>query len=304
MPKAYVFTDYGGPENQEFVELPKTSPGPGQLLVAVRAAGVNPVDWKTRVGYMRQWKDIPLPAVLGSEVAGVVEQVGDGVDGFEAGDEVFGTPVNGGFAEYALLPAATTAHKPGDVSFGKAAALPVAGATAYDGVQQTELEAGATLLVTGVGGGVGVAIAQIAGARGIRVIGTASPDKEDFVASLGVVHVAYGDGVAERVRKAAPDGIDAVLDLVGGSALEDVAGLLNNGGPLITAADPVTAAEHGGVMIERTATAETLAEVARLVSDGTLDPHIVGTYPFTAAAEALAVVETGHARGKVIIEMS
>ncbi|MFJ8019436.1 NADP-dependent oxidoreductase [Streptomyces sp. NPDC096311] len=304
MPRAYVFTEYGGPENQAFLEVPKPSAGPGQLLVAVRAAGVNPVDWKTRVGYLRQWKETPLPAVMGSEVAGVVEEVGVGVEGFEIGDAVFGTPVTGGFAEYTLVPAATAAHKPESVSFAKAAALPVAAATAYDGVRQAGLGAGATLLVTGVGGGVGVAVAQIAGARGIRVVGTASPAKEGFVASLGVVHVAYGDGVAERLRKAAPDGVDAVLDLVGGTALEDAVVLLKEGGPLITAADPATAAKHGGVMIERTATADTLTEVAGLVAEGNLDPLIVDTYPLAAAADALALVEAGHARGKVIIEIS
>ncbi|MBK3638221.1 alcohol dehydrogenase catalytic domain-containing protein, partial [Streptomyces sp. MBT97] len=153
MPKAYVFTRYGGPETEALVDLDQPRPGPGEVLVAVRAAGVNPVDWKQRTGYRRPGEsgERVFPAVLGNEVAGVVEATGEGVTGFAPGDEVFGTAVAGGYAEYALLAAGITAHKPAGLSFTDAATLPVAAATAYDGVLQLALPAGATLLVTGAG---------------------------------------------------------------------------------------------------------------------------------------------------------
>ena len=303
MSKVFRFTEYGGPETQELVDVAKPSPGPGQLLVAVRAAGVNPADWKLRAGLLREFTSVTPPAVLGSEVAGVVERLGTGVEGFAVGDEVFGNPAGGGYAEYTLMTSEGTAHKPPAVSFAQAAVLPVAAATAYDGVEHLGLQAGATLLVIGVGGGVGVAVAQIARARGVHVIGTASPDKEDFVTSLGVTHIAYGQGVAERIRAVAPGGVDAVFDLVGGDALEAVAGLLVDGGALITAGDPVTAARYGGVMVRRTFSSQTLAALAFLVESGELDSHITETYPLDRAADALRTVEAGHTRGKVVIEI-
>lgn len=154
MPKAYVFTRHGGPEVEALVEQDVPVPGPGELLVAVRAAGVNPVDWKLRTGYIRPGSELqPFPTVFGSEAAGVVEGIGPDVEGFAIGDEVFGNPVTGGYAEYTLLPVAVTAHKPAGLSFTDAAVLPVAAATAYDGVRQLGLVPGSTLLVTGAGAG-------------------------------------------------------------------------------------------------------------------------------------------------------
>jgi NADPH:quinone reductase-like Zn-dependent oxidoreductase len=226
MPEAYAFTEYGGPETQTFVDLPRPVPGPGQLLVAVHAAGVNPVDWKVRAGYLREVLPLTLPAVLGTEVSGVVEDIGDGVEGFSIADEVFGAlPLVGGYAEYALLPARTAAHKPAAVSFTDAATLSVSAATAHQGTGQLNLEPGDTLLVNGAGGGIGAAAVQIARDLGATVIGTASPGKAEFVSSLAATHVAYGEGVADRVAAVAPNGVDAILDLVGGDALYAVAGL-------------------------------------------------------------------------------
>ena len=142
MAKAYVFTANGGPEVESFRDLPRPVPGPGQLLVAVRAAGVNPADWKRRTGSRPPGvAPVQLPAVLGGEVAGVVEQLGADVTGFAVGDAVFGNPVTGGYAEYTLLPAEVTAHKPPELSFTDAATLPIAAATAYDGIQQLGLPA-------------------------------------------------------------------------------------------------------------------------------------------------------------------
>ncbi|MFG2453959.1 NADP-dependent oxidoreductase [Streptomyces sp. NPDC048512] len=305
MPKAYVFTRYGGPEAEALVERDRPSPGPGEVLVAVRAAGVNPVDWKQRTGHRRPGGEPrPLPAVFGNEVAGVVVETGAGVTGFAVGDEVFGNPVDGGYAEYALLPVAVTARKPAGLSFTDAAALPVAAATAYDGIRQLGLPEGATLLITGAGGGVGVAAVQIARDAGLRVVGVASAGKKDFVESLGAVHVPSGPGLAERLRAAAPDGVDGVFDLVGGEALEEAASALVDVTKLITGADRQTVAKLGGTGVERARTAAVLDEVGRLAADGTLRPFVTRTFPLDRAGEALRAVEDGHARGKIVIEVA
>lgn len=307
MPKAYVFTRYGGPETEALVDVDRPAPGPGQLLVAVRVAGVNPVDWKLRTGYRRPGEtgERDFPAVLGNEVSGVVEEIGDGVSGFAVGDEVFGNTAAGGYAEYALLPAAVTAHKPAGLSFAAAATLPVAAATAYDGVRQLALPTGATLLITGAGGGVGAAAAQIARAFGLRVVGVASEGKREFVQSLGAVHVPAGPDLVPRVRAAAPAGVDGVFDLVGGEVLAEAAGLLTDRSRLITAGAPEqTVADLGGARVARARTAAVLDAVAELVVKGDLDPHITRTFPLERAGEALRAVEDGHARGKIVIEVA
>ncbi|MER5795570.1 NADP-dependent oxidoreductase [Streptomyces sp. NPDC001980] len=306
MPKAYVYTRHGGPETEAFAELDRPVPGPGELLIAVRAAGVNPVDWKLRNGFRRPGEgEARFPVVLGSEAAGVVEETGEGVTGFAVGDEVFGNTPGGAFAEYALLTASVTAHKPAALSFADAATLPVAGATAYDGVRQLDLPEGATLLVTGAGGGVGAAALQIAHAWGLWVVGVASEGKKDLVESLGAVHVPSGPGLADRVRAAAPQGVDGVYDLVGGEVLAEAAGLLADRTKLITAgAPPETVAALGGARVERARTAAVLDEVAELVVAGELDPHVSGTFPLEKADEALRAVEDGHALGKIVIEVA
>ncbi|MEU8697126.1 NADP-dependent oxidoreductase [Streptomyces sp. NPDC048680] len=304
MPKAYVFTRNGGPEVEALVEQDAPVPGPGHLLVAVRAAGVNPVDWKLRTGYTRPGSEPQsFPTVLGSEAAGVVRAIGPDAEGFAVGDEVFGNPVTGGYAEYTLLPAAVTAHKPAGLSFTDAAALPVAAATAYDGVRQLAPAPGSTLLVTGAGGGVGNAVLQLAHHAGVRVIGAASAAKKDFVESLGAVHVESGAGLADRVRAAAPDGIDAIFDLVGGDTLREVAPLLADPAALISAAGKPLAVELGGAAVARARTAAVLDAVADLVVTGALRTHVTRTYPLTEAGEALRAVESGHARGKTVIEV-
>ncbi|NED83080.1 NADP-dependent oxidoreductase [Streptomyces sp. SID11233] len=305
MPKAYVFTRNGGPEVEALVEQEAPGPGPGELLIAVRAAGVNPVDWKLRTGYTRPGSEPqPFPTVLGSEAAGVVVAAGPDVEGFAAGDEVFGSPVTGGYAEYTLLPVAVTAHKPAGLSFTDAAALPVAAATAYDGLRQLAPAAGSTLLVTGAGGGVGNAAVQLAHHAGVKVVAVAGAAKKDFVESLGAVHVESGASLAERVRAAAPDGVDAVFDLVGGDTLREAASLLADPAALISAADKPLAVELGGAAVVRARTSAVLGEVADLVVAGALRTHVTRTYPLSAAGEALRAVESGHARGKTVIEVT
>ncbi|MFE4664492.1 NADP-dependent oxidoreductase [Streptomyces sp. NPDC056716] len=306
MPKAYVFTRYGGPETEALVDVDRPVPGPDELLIAVRAAGVNPVDYKIRNGYRGAGQSpAELPAVLGSEVSGVVVETGADVTGFAVGDEVFGASFSGGYAEYAVLPQGQSAHKPAALSFAAAATLSVAAATAYDGIRQLDLTPGATLLVTGAGGGVGVAAVQIAHGAGLKVLGLASDGKKELLTSLGVIHVPSGPGWPERVRAAAPDGLDGIFDLVGGEVFEDTAKLTADGTKLITAAArPQEAERLGGARVARARTGAVLEAIAALVIDGTLDPQVTGTFPLERAGEALRVVEEGHSRGKVVIEVS
>ncbi|KJK59939.1 NADP-dependent oxidoreductase [Saccharothrix sp. ST-888] len=301
MSKAFGFVAYGGPENQELLDRPTPSPGPGQLLIAVRAAGVNPVDWKIRQGYLGTGQ--PLPAVLGSEASGVVQALGAGVEGFAVGDEVFGSAVAGGYAEHTLLDAATTAHKRPDISFAQAAALPVAAATAYDALRQLDLTAGQTVLILGVAGGVGSVAAQLAKGHGLTVLGTAGDRNRAYVESLGATQIRYGDGVADRIRAVAPDGVDGIVDLVGGDDARAVAPLLRDPAKLVSAVDPTTAAELGGAFVRRSRTADTLEALAKLVAFDALDQHIAATYPLEDAARALAEVESGHVRGKLVLDL-
>ena len=305
MVKAFRYSSNGGPDVQEFLDLEMPTPLPGELLVEVRSAGVNPVDWKIRSGMLGEASAADLPAVLGSEVSGVVREVGKDVEGFAENDEVFGSvaPGSGGYAEFTLVTATAAAHKPAQVSFNDAATLPVAAATAYDGVTQLGLKEGQTLLINGIGGGVGVAAAQIARDLGINVIGTASEDKRALVETLGATLVPYGDGVDERIKQILPDGVDAILDLAGHEGLRAVAGLVTDRSKLISAGDP-SVAELGGHMIERDRTTRVLEIVGALVADGKLDPHVEDVRPLDEAADALAAVEVGHARGKVVIEVS
>lgn len=309
MPTAYVHTAFGGPETEAFADLPRPVPGPGQLLIAVRAAGVNPVDWKRRAGYRRAGgPPTELPSVFGSEAAGTVVEVGPGVTGFAAGDAVFGSTDTGGYAQLTLLPAGGTAHKPAGLSWTDAATLPVAAATAYDALHQLALPAGSTLLVNGVGGGVGVAAAQIARHAGLTVIGTGSEAKRDFAQSLGAVHVlsgeGEGEGVADRVRAVAPGGVDGVLDLVGGDSLREVAGLLADRSRLVSGADKALAGELGGSAIVRARTGAVLDAVAALVLEGALDPYVTRTFPLAEADQALRAVESGHTRGKIALTVT
>ncbi len=306
MVKAFGYTSNGGPEVQEYFETGMPEPLPGELLIEVRAAGVNPVDYKIRSGAFGKADASALPAALGVEASGVVRAVGADVTGFAVGDEVFGTTAqgSGGFAEFTLLAAAATAHKPPHVTFTDAATLPVAAATAYDGVVQLDLKPGQTLLVNGVSGGVGVAAAQIARDLGLNVVGIAGPDKQELVESLGAIFVAYGDGVADRVREVLPDGVEAIFDLAGGDGLRAVAPLLADRSKLITAGDAQTAGELGGSFIVRDGTSRVLDIVAGLVADGKLDPHVEDVLDLDHAADAMAAVEVGRAKGKVVVQVS
>ena len=305
MPMVFRFTEYGGPETQEFAEVDKPRPGPAEILVRVRAAGVNPVDHKVRSGRFAGFSSRELPSEFGSEVAGVIEEIGSDVEGFSVGEEVFGWPApgHGAFGEYTVTDVQTTARKPPQLSFTDAAALPVAAATAYDGVVQLGLSAGQTLLITGIGGGVGVAAAQLARNDGVTVFGTGSASKRPLVESLGATLIPYGDGLEQRVRELVPDGVDGIYDLVGAEALTAVAGLVKDPARLISAADPAAVAELGGAPIRRDRSVRVLDAVARLAAEGKLDPHVTQVVPFEQAPAAIAAVESAHPLGKVVLQV-
>lgn len=299
MSRLYVFTDYGGPETEALIERPVPEPGPGQLLVEVRAAGVNPADWKLRAGLFGRGGGLPRP--MGFEVAGTVLAVGDDVEEYAVGQEVLGTPApgEGGYADHTLIRVGDVVDKPAGVPFPVAATLPVAGTTAYDLTHAVEVQPGQTMLVLGAGGGVGSLAAQIGRARHLRVIGVASTSKREIVESTGAQFVAAGDGVVAAARELAPDGVHLLLDLVGGQALREVAELAVSPERIISAADGDAAAEVGGSV--RTNLPDALGEVTAMVAAGEISARVTHEFPLEDARQALGLLESGHAEGKTVI---
>ncbi|MFJ1579257.1 NADP-dependent oxidoreductase [Streptomyces sp. NPDC088147] len=304
--QAIVFEEFGGPDVLHVKEIAEPHAGPGEIRVAVKAAGVNPMDYKIRHGWMGQVFATPLPAVPGQEIAGVVDEIGAGVTDIAVGDDVLGWSTTGAYAQYAL--AETVVRKPASLGWAEAAALPVAGETAARVLDELALREGETLLLHGAAGAVGSVAAQLATARGAIVIGTASPANHEYVRSLGAIPVTYGDGLVERVRSVAPQGVDAVFDAAGMGALPDSIEL--RGGTtdrIVTIADqaaaelgvPFSAGMSGGAVAGRKHAG--LAENARLAAEGALRLRIAGTYPLAEAAQAQQTSEEGHARGKLVI---
>ncbi|MFH9489557.1 NADP-dependent oxidoreductase [Streptomyces halstedii] len=303
--EAIMYEEFGGPEVLRFTETEDVRPGPGQVRVAVRAAGINPMDHKIRNGWMEAAFPTRLPAVPGSEFAGVVEETGEGVTAFEPGDEVLGRSVTGAYARYALADADAVAPKPDGLGWEEAAALPVATATAARVLDELAVTAGDTLLLHGAAGAVGSAAVQLAAARGATVIGTASPANHDYLRVLGAFPVEYGEGLVERVRAAAPEGVDAVFDAAGRGALADSVEL--RGGTsdrIVTIADPDAAAygvAFSGGGGNRPGEGARLAEFARLASVGELRIPVTRTFALRDAARAQALSEAGHVRGKLVL---
>jgi NADPH:quinone reductase len=307
MSEALGFREFGGPQVQEFFDRPDPVPEPEEVLIRVTAAGVNPLDYILRSGrlpgfYGRR----PFPHVLGAEAAGVVLAAGAEVAGLEVGDAVFGIALNGAgaYARTTVLPGASTARMPEGLRDDWAATIPVAGTTALDALDQLDLPRGATVLINGVGGGVGIATAQVARDRGLNVIGTGSTGKRALAEATGVTFVDYtGGAVVPRVRDLASHGVDGLVDLVGGESLRAVAPLVGDPKKLVSVGDH-TVAELGGEMVRRHLGRADLERAAALFAQGRLDPRITKSYPFSQAADALAVVENGHALGKVVIDMT
>ncbi|SDB81461.1 NADPH:quinone reductase [Raineyella antarctica] len=302
--RIYGYDHHGPAEVQQWFDVPEPAPGPGELLVAMRAAGVNPADIKVRNGQRPEVAET-LPMALGREAAGTVLAVGDGVTGFAVGDEVFGAtaPGTGGLAERVLLSAASSAHRPDSVGPDQAACISVSLGTARDVLDDLDLPAGATLLVIGAGGGVGTGLVRMAVHRGITVVGVASPEKAELLTDSGAVPIASGPGWPVRAADEVAGQVDALVDLVGEAELEAGLPLLRPGGRVISLAAPAAATGHGGGGITRRRTTEVFEAVAHDIATKTLHPVISRSFAFERAAEAIAAVEAGHATGNIVVTM-
>ncbi|WP_441245991.1 NADP-dependent oxidoreductase [Kitasatospora sp. McL0602] len=298
---ASVFARPGGPEVLEVTELPVPKPGPGEVLVRVLAAGLQPSDTAVRRGWTPPGAVITLPAVPGNEFAGVVEQLGAGSYGWEKGDEVLGFHLLGGHAQYVAVPGDHLVAKPAAMSWEAAGSLSASGQTAHLALTELGVGAGDTLLVHGASGGVGTVAVQLARAWGATVIGTASEANHDYLRELGATPVAYGPGLAERLREAAPDGVDAVLDAAGRGALDASLPLVADRSRIGTITDYPAAQRLGVRGLRGPRTAARLAELTELWSAGGLRLEIAASYPLSHAAEAHRLVEAGHVRGKIVI---
>jgi NADPH:quinone reductase-like Zn-dependent oxidoreductase len=297
--RALQYTVYGGPEVLEWAEAPDPHAGPGQIRIAVRAASVNPIDWKAFSGAMSGGEPMAGTGYLGSDAAGVVDEVGQGVTGVAVGDEVFGRGRNTQ-AEYALLD--SWAAKPPSIDWAVAAAAGVAGETSERGLRLLDVKAGDTLFVDGGAGGVGAATVQMALGRGARVIASASEANHDYLREIGATPVRYGQGVAERVRAAAGGPVDAVFDVAGKTPVEDLISLAPEPSQVLSianfAAGKAGARVTGGGADSRPM--EALALVADLLAQNKLVIK-VQTFPFDRAAEAYRISQGGHVRGKLVL---
>ncbi|TQL02354.1 NADP-dependent oxidoreductase [Cellulomonas sp. SLBN-39] len=306
--RAITYSRYGGSDVLETTEQPTPKVGPDSVLVRVRAASVNPVDWKIRAGYLDQVMDVTFPVVPGWDVAGVVERVGLDTPELQVGDEVFGYVrkdwVQGGtFAELVSAPVRTLARKPASLTFEEAAAVPLAGLTAYQTIERTEVRAGQTVLVHAAAGGVGQFAVQIAAARGARVIGTASEGNHAYLRDLGAEPVTYGDGLVERVRALAPEGVDVVLDYGTPDLVATTRALLAPGGTVASITDAAARDELGGHYVwVRPSTAD-LTALAELADAGVLRVDVAQVFDLADAAAAHDASATGHVRGKVVVRV-
>jgi NADPH:quinone reductase-like Zn-dependent oxidoreductase len=299
--KAARFAQYGGPEVLEIVDLPDPHPGPGQVRLAVRAVGISASDPKLRAGTLSF--GAPLPSTTGAEVAGVVDELGEGVTDVAVGDRVFGvSDDHAGAAEYTLV--THRAPIPGALGFVDAAGLPIALETATRVLDQLEVGAGTTVLLSGASGGIGSTAVQLAGARGARVIGTASAANQHYLRLLGAEPVVYGDGLVDRVRALAPDGVDAAVDIAGSGVLPELIALTGTAGRVLTVADTEGAAAHGVHFSNGFADGaafHAMATIGELIAAGRFWLPVERTFPLSAIADAHRWSETGRVRGRLVL---
>lgn len=300
MMKAAQFSRFGGPEVLEIVDLPEPHADSGEVRIRVRAAGVNASDWKKRSGQMDQ----ELPQTLGYEAAGVVDEIGDGVTGVEAGDRVVGIGGGGAAqAEFAVL--STWAPIPASLDFVSAAALPSTVETAARALDQLGVTKGSVVLINGASGSIGTATVQFAVHRGARVIGTGSPATHDYLRSLGAEPVAYGEGMAQRVAAIVPNGVDLALDVAGSGVLPELIDLTGGAQNVVTIAD-FSGAQEYGVRFSRGNSgraAYAIALAMRLIDQGTFRIPVGQTFPLEDVAEAHRVGESGAIRGKLVLTL-
>ncbi|WP_030231104.1 NADP-dependent oxidoreductase [Streptomyces sp. NRRL S-350] len=303
--RAVTYDSYAEDNSRlRYGEVPDPKVGPGQVLIRVRAAAVNPVDWKVMAGGLDGMMDAVFPVVPGWDVAGVVTGTGPDTPEFAPGDEVIAYARKdvvqaGTFAEYVAVAAPAVARKPATLDWAQAAGLPLAGLTALRSLDRLAVGPADVLLLHGAAGGVGSLAVQLGRDRGARVIGTASEPNHDFVRGLGAEPVSYGDGLTERVRALAPDGVSAVADFVGGQ-LETTLAVLADGGRHVSVADPVVE-QHGGHWIWVRPDGAELADLAAAVDRGALTVEVAETFPLERVGDAFDASRTGHTRGKLII---
>lgn len=299
MARAIRFGEHGGTDVLSFVEVPDPEPGPGQVRLAVRAAGVNPFDWKVLHGSV---PGLPkaFPAGLGNDVAGVVDALGEGVTALAVGDPVLGQSATPSYATSALAAEDRLVAKPDALPWEVAAGLAGAGGVAWKVLERLGVGAGDTLLVHAAAGGVGTFAVQLGVARGARVIGTASEANHDFVRSLGGEPVTYGEGLAERVRGLAPEGVDAAFDTIGGDTLKTSANLLAPEGRLVSIADG-DVVDYGGRYCFVRPDAGDLTRLAELAEQGVVSVHVSEAFPLERAADAHRRSEEGRTRGKIVV---
>jgi len=303
---AVRFHEYGPPQRLLYEEAERPVANEEQLLVRVRAAGVNPFDWKVRRGDLKDSMPLALPSTPGIDVAGVVEAVGPGVTDFNVGDEIYGRTRTGSYAEYAVASVATVALKPTTLDFEQAASIPTGIGTAFVALEKAQLQRGARLLVQGAAGGVGNLIVQLAQQQGLSVIGTASTANVDFVRSLGA------DDVIDYTTTKFEDvvvGVDAVIDTVGGETANRSLTVIKDGGVIVEIAGPVDAdrAAQRDIRVERPSArtnGDVLRRAATMVDAGQLRVTPPRIFPLTEAAQAHELSETRHGRGRIVLSVS
>jgi NADPH:quinone reductase-like Zn-dependent oxidoreductase len=298
--KAVQIHSFGGPEVLRFEDVPTPEPRAGQMLVRVRAAGVNPVDWKIREGHLGK---IPLPSIMGVDFSGVVEALGQGAHAFREGEEVLGQVADesGSYAEFAIAPESQIARKPDSLDHIQAAALPVAGLTPWQALFDiARLQPGQTILIHAAAGGVGSFAVQFAKWKGARVIGTASAESIGLVRELGADEVI--DYRKQRFEQLVRN-VDVVLDTIGGDTQERSWQVLKPGGILVSLVQPPSPQHAGarGVMHRQQPRGDQLAEIAALVVAGKVKVKVEKTFPLREARQAQELSQSGHAHGKIVL---
>jgi NADPH:quinone reductase-like Zn-dependent oxidoreductase len=303
--KAIRIHQYGGPEVLAQVEMRRPTPGANEVLIKIQAASVNPVDWKLRAGYMKDFIPLTFPSTLGWDVSGTVEEAGVDVTRFKRGDEVYALLEGGGYAEYAVARETVVALKPRTLDHIQAAAVPVAGLTAWQALfEVAQLSAGQKVLIHAAAGGVGNFAVQFAKARGAYAIGTASSKNQAFLRELGVDKAV--DYQKVRFEDVLRD-VDAVLDTIGGDTLERSFKVLKKGGVLVSLVQPPSpesATKYGvrALFYGAHASSSDLAEIAKLIDDGKARPVVETVLPLTEARRAHELSQSGHTRGKIVLK--
>ncbi|MFG2622011.1 NADP-dependent oxidoreductase [Streptomyces sp. NPDC048507] len=305
--KAISYSTYGTPTALELVEVPEPKVGPSEVLVRVKAAGVNPVDWKLAAGFLGHVLEVRHPVIPGWDVAGIVEAVGPDTDDYAVGDEVYGYVRKewvqlGTYAELVTAPVRTLARKPRGLSFEQAAGLPLAGLTSYQAITRAGVTAGQTVVIHSAAGGVGSLGVQIAVSLGARVLGTAGAHNHEYLRSLGAEPVLYGDGVAGRIAALAPEGVDAGLDFYGEGGVELLQSVVREGGPVISVADNDAGSKGAKHIWARASTAD-LTTLAELADSGRLKVNVEHVLPLADAAAAWELSASGRTRGKIVLSV-